>query len=134
MSQSSSGINVIKMHYWSLLAISKKPKLKQTRRNYVFFKMTGVPRHRKHFRVSMMTCLLAILLPSTASRLVINAFDHLRNKTKRKIYFPFHKSPDNNYMSCSFITCDGGPAISLGGQFQNLDSFLEGQVIIWGSF
>ena len=112
----------------------KKAKNETDPAKLCFFKMTGVPRHGKHFRVAMMTCLLAILLPPTASRLVINAFDHLRNKTKSKIYFPFHKSPDNNYMSCSFITCDGGPAISLRGHFQNLDSFLEGQVIIWGSF
>ena len=116
------------MHYWSLLAISKKPKLKQTRRNYVFFKMTGVPRHRKHFRVALMTCLLAILLPPIASRLAINAFDHLRNKTKSKIYFLFHRNPDNNYRGCSFITCDGRPAISLVGHFQNPDSFLESRV------
>ena len=93
-----------------------------------FFKMTGVPRHRKHFRVAMMTWLLAVLLPTTASRLAINAFDHLRNKTKSKIYFLFHKSPDNNYRGCSFVTCDGGPAISLVGHFQNPDSFLESQV------
>ena len=32
------------------------------------------------------------------------------------------------YRGCSFITCDGGPAISLVGHFQNPDSFLESQV------
>ena len=125
--RNKNALLVIISHY-------KKAKTETDPEKLCFFKMTGIPRHRKHFRVAMMTCLLAILLPTTASRLAINAFDHLRNKTKSKIYFPFHKSPDNNYMSCSFITCDGRPATSLGGHFQNLDSFLEGQVIIWGSF
>lgn len=92
-----------------------------------FFKMTGVLRHRKHFRVTIMTCLLAILLPPTASRLAINAFHHLRNKTKGKIYFLFHMTPHNNYRGCSLTTCDGEAAISLVGHFQNPDSFLESQ-------
>ena len=104
----------------------KKAKTETDPAKLCFLKMTGVPRHRKHFCVAMMTCLLAILLPLTAIRLAINAFDHLRNKTKSKIYF--HRTPDNNYRGCSFITCDGGPAISLVGHFQNPDSFLESQV------
>ena len=104
----------------------KKAKNEKDPAKLCFLKMTGVPRHRKHFCVAMMTCLLAILLPLTAIRLAINAFDHLRNKTKSKIYF--HRTPDNNYRGCSFITCDGGPAISLVGHFQNPDSFLESQV------
>ena len=58
----------------------KKAKTETDPAKLCFFKMTGVPRHRKHFRVAMMTCLLAILLPPTASRLAINAFNHLRNK------------------------------------------------------
>ena len=104
----------------------KKAKNETDPAKLCFFKMTGVPRHGKHFRVAMMTCLLAILLPLTAIRLAINAFDHLRNKTKSKIYF--HRTPDNNYRGCSFITCDGGPAISLVVHFQNPDSFLESPV------
>ena len=104
----------------------KKAKTETDPAKLCFLKMTGVPRHRKHFCVAMMTCLLAILLPLTAIRLARNAFDHLRNKTKSKIYF--HRTPDNNYRGCSLITCDGGPAISLVGHFQNPNSFLESQV------
>ena len=91
----------------------KKAKTETDPAKLCFFKMTGVPRHGKQ-----MTCLLAILLPPTAGRLEISAFDHLRSKTKSKIYFLFHRTPDNNCRSCSLITCDGGPAISLVGHFQ----------------
>ena len=96
-----------------LISDFKKAKTETDPAKLCFFKMTGVPRHGKQ-----MTCLLAILLPPTAGRLEISAFDHLRSKTKSKIYFLFHRTPDNNCRSCSLITCDGGPAISLVGHFQ----------------
>ena len=108
--RNKNALLVIISHY-------KKAKTETDPEKLCFFKMTGIPRHWKHFRVVMMTCLLAILLSTTASRLAINAFDHLRNKTKSKIYFLYHKTPDNNYRGCSFITCDGGPPVSLGGHF-----------------
>ena len=96
-----------------LISDFRKAKTETDPAKLCFFKMTGVPRHGKQ-----MTCLLAILLPPTAGRLEISAFDHLRSKTKSKIYFLFHWTPDNNCRSCSLITCDGGPAISLVGHFQ----------------
>ena len=84
-----------KLHFICKMVIIsdfKKAKTETDPAKLFFFKMTGVPRHRKHFRVAMMTWLLAILLPTTASRLAINAFDHLRNKTKSKIYFSFTRA------------------------------------------
>ena len=68
--RNKNALLVIISHY-------KKAKTETDPEKLCFFKMTGIPRHRKHFRVAMMTCLLAILLPPTASSLAINAFDHL---------------------------------------------------------